>query len=77
MLGLLDRLHAFVELQRFRQRCRSRVANAIVIETARIGITTNIKVQGIVLDQKRGCAHREREREEKEIAALEGRRRER
>ena len=48
MLGLLDRLHAFVVLQRFRQRCRSRVTDIVVApETARIANEyTNRKFKG-------------------------------
>ena len=57
MLGLLDLFHAFVVFQRFRQRCRSRVTDGVVAETARIAVNTQRKVQGIVLDQKRRCAH--------------------
>ena len=43
MLGLLDRFHAFVVLQRFRQRCRPRVTDVVVAETARIAINTQIE----------------------------------
>ena len=58
MLGLQDRFHAFVVLQRVRNRCRSRVTDVVAVaETARIAINTKRKVQGIALDQKRGCAH--------------------
>ena len=57
MLGLPDRFHAFVVFQRFRQRCRSRVTDGVVAETARIAVNAQRKVQGIVLDQKRRCAH--------------------
>ena len=60
MLGLPDQFHAFVVLHRFRQRCRSRVTDVVVAETARIAINTKRQVQGIVLDQKeRMCATRE------------------
>ena len=34
MLGLLDRFHAFVVFQRFRDRCRSRVIDVVAGETA-------------------------------------------
>ena len=59
MLGLLDLLHAFVLLQRFRNRIRPRVTDVVAVETARIAMNTQKKVQGIVLDQKRMCASRE------------------
>lgn len=52
MLGLQDVCHAFVALQHFRQRCRSRVTDVVVAETARIAMNTKKKVQGIVLDQR-------------------------
>ena len=65
MRGLLDRFNAFVLFQRSRNRSRSRVTDAVAAETARIAMNTNNKVQGIVLDQKRGGAH-ERGKEEKE-----------
>ena len=65
MLGLLNVCHAFVVFHRFRQRCRSRVTDGVAVVTARIYEHTKRKVQGIVLDQKRGCAQRGREREEK------------
>ena len=61
MLGLPDRFHAFVVFQRFSDRCRPRVTDAVVAETARIAMNTQIeRLQGIVLDKKRGCAHGER-----------------
>ena len=67
MLGLPDRFHAFVVLQRFRQRGRSRVTDVVAVETARIANETQKeRVQGMVLDQKRGCAQPRREREVKE-----------
>ena len=57
MLGLLDRFHAFVVLQRFRQRGRSRDTDAVSVETARIANETQTeRLQGAVLEQKRGCA---------------------
>ena len=57
MLGLLDLLHGAVVLHRFRQRCRSRVTDAVAVETARIANEPQIrKVHGIVLDQTRGSA---------------------
>ena len=66
MLGLLDLFHAFVVLQRFRHSCRTRVTDVVVGKTARIAMNTqNRKVQGIVLDQMRGCAQREREGKER------------
>ena len=43
MLGLLDRFHAFVVLQRFRQRCRPRVTDVVVVETAPIATNTQIE----------------------------------
>ena len=55
MLGLHDLFHAFVVLQRFRERCRSRVNDTFEAETARIAIKTNRKVQRDSVDQKRGC----------------------
>ena len=66
MLGLLDVCHTSVVIHCFRQRCCPRVTDVVVAETARIARNTKIKVQGIVLEQKRGCAHeRERERDKK------------
>ena len=57
MRGLPDLFHAFVVLHRFRQRDRSWVTDVVFAETARIANETHKrKVQGIVLDQKRGCA---------------------
>ena len=80
MLGLLDHFHAFVVLQRFRQRCRSRGTDVVAAETARIANEhTKRKVQGIVLDQKeRMCAsRREGKKKEwwrwKEMVVMEGR----
>ena len=40
MLGSQDRFHAFVVLQRFRQRCRSRGTDVVVTETAQIVMNT-------------------------------------
>ena len=40
MLGLPDRFHAFVVFQRFRDRCRSRVTDAVAAETAWIAMNT-------------------------------------
>ena len=78
MLGLLDLFHAFVVFQRFRNRCRSRVTGVVVREPARIANEhTKRKVQGIVLDQKRGCAQKERGKGKKRIAVMEGREAER
>ena len=51
MLGLQDRFHAFVVLQRVRDRCRSRVTDVVVHETPRI--EEEIKRVRIVLDQKK------------------------
>lgn len=45
MLGLLDLYHAFVVLHRFRKRCRSRVTDSVVAETARIAMNTQRKVE--------------------------------
>lgn len=54
MLGLLDLYHAFVVLHRFRKRCRSRVTDSVVAETARIAMNTQRKVErDSVRDQKR------------------------
>ena len=65
-LGLLDPFHAFVVLHRFRQRCHSRVTDVVDAETARIALEyTNRKVQGKVLDQKRGCTRGKREGKKK------------
>ena len=61
MLGLLDRSHAFVLLQRFRQRYRPRVTDAVALETARIAINTQkerFKRNSVRLKQ-RMCASRE------------------
>ena len=44
MLDLLDVCHAFVLLQRFRQRCRPRVTDVVAKETARIETNTQKKV---------------------------------
>ena len=67
MLGLLDLLHGAVVLHRFRQRCRSRVTDVVVVETARIANEhQKERCQGIVLDQTRGCAQRERGKGKKE-----------
>ena len=56
LLGLLDRFHAFVVLQRFRQRCRSRVTDAVALETARIANEhTNRKGIRDSVRPKRGC----------------------
>ena len=74
MLGLLDEFHAFVVLQRFRQRCRSRVTDVVLEETARIAMNTNRKVQGIVLDQKERMCAGERGKGRKRIVVMEGRR---
>ena len=58
-LGLLDRFHGTTLFHRFCDRSRSRVTDVVVGETARIAMNTHKrKVQGIVSDQKRGCAHR-------------------
>ena len=76
MLGLLDMFHAFVVLQRFRYRCRSRVTDVVGAETARIAINTEKKVQGIVLDLKRGCAHPREGKGRKRNSGDGGRRRE-
>ena len=50
MLGLHDLLHAFVVLHRIRYRCRSRVTDVVIVETARIAINTIEGSKGIVLD---------------------------
>ena len=58
MLGLLDRFHAFVVLQRFRQRCRSRGTDVVLAETARIANEhTKRKVsRDSVIPKERVCA---------------------
>ena len=38
MLDLPDHFDAFVVFNRFRQRCHSRVTDAVVAETARIAV---------------------------------------
>ena len=73
MLGLLDRFHAFVVLQRFPYRCRSRGTDVVAAETARIAMNANRKMQRIALD--RMCAG-ERGKEKKKNSGG-GRRRER
>ena len=66
MLGLPDHSHAFVVFQRVRQRCRSRVTDAVAMETARIAVHTKKKGSRDSLRAKeRMCASGEREREEK------------
>lgn len=52
MLGLPDVCHAFVLFQRSRQRCRSRGTDVVAVETTRVAMNTNRKIQGLVLDQK-------------------------
>ena len=59
MLGLPDRFHGTVVLHRFRNRCRSRVTDDVVLETTRIAMNKR-KVTRDSVRQKRGCAHRER-----------------
>ena len=46
MLGLLDRLHAFVLFQRFRNRSHSRVTDKAAAETARIAMNTQEEGSG-------------------------------
>ena len=53
MLGLLDVCHAFVVLQRFPYRCRSRGTDVVAAETARIAMNANRKMQRIALDRMR------------------------
>ena len=74
MLGLPDRFHAFVVFQRFRQRCRSRVTDVVVAESARIANEHKREGSRIVLDPKRGC-NKERGREEEKGKVVVGRER--
>ena len=66
MLGLPDRFHAFVVLQRFRQRCRSRGTDFVVAETARIAMNTQKEGSRDSVRPKREDVRKERERERKE-----------
>ena len=63
MLGLLDLFHAFVVLQRIRNRCRSRVTDVVAAETARIAMNTQKKgSRDSVRPKERMCAKREGKR---------------
>ena len=74
MLGLPDQFHAFVVLHRFRQRCRSRVTDVVVLETTRIAMNTKLeRLLGIVLDQKERMRATREERKGKKKNSGDGR----
>ena len=75
MLGLHDRVHAFVVFQRFRNLCRSKVTDGVAVETARIAMNTHKKKgsRDSVRPEERMCAHRREGKGRKRIVVLEGR----
>ena len=73
MLGLLDLFHGTVVFHRFRNRCRSRGTDVVLLETARNAMKrTKEGSRDSVRTNERMCAHQREGKGRKRMAAMEG-----